>query len=109
MSSIYFDDGALGTTRPHDASSDKLLAWLKHLAGLGRIAATAAQPASPAFVVAAAEAGTYGNKIEVTTGPAAAPTKPDSVDVTVSATDRYPDVKVGELEGLLGSAAGAGT
>jgi hypothetical protein len=109
MSSIYFDDGAIGTSRPNDASSEQFLAWLKYQAMLGRIVAAAKPPTPAAFVVQAAHAGAYGNEIEVETAPAAAPTKVDSVDVTVSATDRYADVKVAELAGLLGTAADAGT
>ena len=108
MSSIYFDDGVLGTSRPADASSTNLLYWLRYQASLGRIVAAPEPPTPPAFVVEAAMAGAYGNKIEITTGPAATPTTADSVDVKVSATDRYPDVKVADLAGLLGTAAGAG-
>jgi hypothetical protein len=59
--------------------------------------------------VEAAQAGAYGNRIEASTAPAAAPTKPESVDVTVSATDRYENVKVGDLAGLLGTPAASGS
>ena len=106
MSLIYFDDGVVGTTRP--ASSATLVDWLKYQASLGHIVAGLQPPTPPAFVVNALQAGLYGNKIEITTAPAAAPTKADSVDVTVSVTDRYPDVKVADLAGLLGTAATGG-
>jgi hypothetical protein len=107
MSSIYFDDGVLGTWAADP--SGKLLPWLTYQATLGRIVATAKPPTSPALVVQAAHAGAYGNRIEVKTAPAAVPTKVDSVDVTVSATDRYADVKVADLAGLLGTAGADGT
>lgn len=107
MSSIYFDDGVLGTGLADP--SGKLVPWLKYQAMLGRIVATDSPPAPPAFLVTAADAGAYGNRIAVETTPAAVPTKVDSVDVTVSATDRYPDVKVAQLAGLLGIAGANGT
>jgi len=104
MSSIYFDGGKVATWDP---SSEELLAWLNYQASLGRIVSTASPPA-PAFRVVAAQGGTYGNKIEITTAPAAPPGDADNVDVTVSVTDRYEDVKVSELAALLGTAAPAG-
>jgi hypothetical protein len=109
MSAIYFDNGVVGTDRPPDSSSRKLLLWLQYQASLGRIVSAPDPPASPAFLVEAATAGTYGNRIEITTAPAATPTAVDSVDVKVSATDRYIDVKVADLAGLLGTAGAKGT
>ena len=108
MSEIYFDNGVVGTYRPIDSSSHKLLQWLNYQASLGRIVAALDPPTPHAFLVEAATAGAYGNRIEITTAPAATPTAVDSVDVKVSATDRYPDVKVADLAGLLGTAASAG-
>jgi hypothetical protein len=109
MSLIYFDDGVVGTDRPIDSSSRKLLQWLQYQASLGRIVAALDPPTPPAFLVEAVTPGAYGNRIEITTAAAATPTAVDSVDVKVSATDRYPDVKVADLAGLLGTAGADGT
>jgi hypothetical protein len=107
MSSIYFDDGKIGTL--DDDPPDQLLDWLKYRASIGEIVASAAPPPEAAFTVTAAQTGPYGNGIEVTTVPAAAPTKKGSVDVTVSATDHYKKVAAGQLKVLLGMAADDGT
>jgi hypothetical protein len=97
MSSIYFDDGVIGSTLLPD--DEKLLALLTHEAGLGQIVAGSA-PIPPAFTVEAAQAGAYGNRIVVTTAPGA---DEGTVDVTVSATDHYSFVNVDDLKGLLGT------
>jgi hypothetical protein len=107
MSSIFFDDGVLVTTYPTDASTGKLVAWLEYQRTLGAIVATATPPTPPAFFVEAANAGAYGNRIEVVT--AASSTKVGALDVTVSATDSYGDVKVAGLADLLGTSGHPGT
>ena len=107
MATIEFENGLL-VTNPARGQDDKLLQFLRYQAGRGHILPAPTAPTPPALLVEAKEAGSTGNKIEITTSTKAT-TTPGRVDVQVSATDRYPDVEVDQLAGLLGTATDPGT
>jgi len=103
---IYFEDGNVGTRRPRDASSAMLDLWLSYLAANGRLVA-GEKPSQTALQFVATNPGAYGNNITVATITVGA-ASPRKVDITVSITDRYPDLTVDDLthlDDLLGTQA----
>ena len=112
LSLIYFENGAVGTSRPNDASSANLLGWLQYLASRGRIVPGATSPAKTALVFKATDPGAYGNNITITAAAVVPATTPRRIDLTVALTDRYPNLKLADLahlDDLMGTAAARGS
>jgi hypothetical protein len=109
---IYFEDGAVGTSRTNDASSANLLLWLRYLVRRGRIGPGASSPPKTALAFKATNPGASGNNITITAAEVVPATTPRRVDLTVALTDRYPNLRIvdlGHLDDLMGTAGAAGS
>lgn len=108
ISTLYFENGVINTTRTFTFDTTKLLEYLAYRAQLGDLA-PAPQPApaepAPALVATSAVTGSQSNSVQLVVAPGTAGT----VTITAIETDTYPLLTLGNLSTALGVSGTAGT
>lgn len=102
IGSVYFDENGIGTTRPADSSSAKLLDWLKYLAKRGDIVPATTPVPAQSLIARAVTAGPPGNRIDIEVRRSVADAT--KVDITVTQTDTYEALTLASLASIDTSA-----
>lgn len=99
ISEIYFEDGAIGTTRWPNASPAKLLEWLMYLAKRGDLVPAAKPPTPSSLIAKAVDTGPNGNRIQIEVKAVVGDST--KVDVAVSEVDVHEGLTLATLTGRL--------